>query len=183
MNPTSQEGRLADLFEAHHAELLAYCIRRIGPTDADDVVSDVFAVAWRRLDEIDWETARPWLYGIARGIIANRWRTARRQINLRDRLSRSVDGSPETPDVFVVRRDEDNQVISAMERLSAFDQEILMLAAWEELSASAIAAVLGITVSAAEKRLTRAKRRMAQSFSASTVTSRTPAESDRERRP
>ena len=162
MNPVGQDGRLTVLFENHHAELLAYCTRRIGRTDADDVVSDVFAVAWKRLDEIEWDTARPWLYGIARGVLANRWRTVRRQRRLRERLSALVGGSAETPDIYVVRRDDDNEVIHALKRLTSDDQEILMLAAWEELSAPGIARALDISVSAAEKRLTRAKQRFAK---------------------
>ena len=173
MNPVGQDGRLSDLFESHHAELLAYCIRRIGPTDADDVVSDVFAVALRRRDEIEWETARPWLYGIARGVIANRWRTNRRQRNLREKLSGLVGESPDAPDVYVVRRDEDNEVMGALEKLPAFDREILMLAAWEELSAPAISRVLDISVSAAEKRLIRAKRRLAEVLYTATDTAPT----------
>lgn len=162
MNPIEHDGRLTTLFESHHAELLAYCTRRVGRTDADDVVSEVFAVAWKKFDEIEWDTARPWLYGIARGVLANRWRSVRRQRRLRERLSGLVGGSPDMPDVYVVRRDEDNEVLDALKRLTLLDQEILMLAAWEELSAPEIARALGISVSAAEKRLARAKQRLAK---------------------
>ena len=61
----------------------------------------------------------------------------------------------------MVRRDQDRMVVAAMAELKPGDQEILMLAAWEELSGPEIAAVLGISTSAAEQRLHRAKKRLA----------------------
>jgi RNA polymerase sigma-70 factor (ECF subfamily) len=70
--------RLTALFEKHHAEILAYCVRRIGRTEGEDAAAEVFAVASRRVDEIDWKTVRPWLFGVARGVLANRWRSQHR---------------------------------------------------------------------------------------------------------
>ncbi len=69
---------------------------------------------------------------------------------------RSVD----SPDVFVIRREEDLAVTNALRRLKPSDQEVLMLAAWEELTAPEIAAALDISTSAAEQRLHRAKKRL-----------------------
>lgn len=156
---SDSEAKLVRLFEAHYDEVLAYCIRRIGRSDADEVALDVFVVAWRRLDEVDWSTARPWIFGITRGVLANRWRTIRRQGQLRDRLYRLV--PTETVDLFLVDTDASDKVVNALRKLRPRDQEILMLAAWEELSAKEIAAALQISVSATEQRLHRAKARLA----------------------
>lgn len=41
-------AKLAVLFQGHYDEVLAYCARRIGRDDAEDVASDVFTVASRR---------------------------------------------------------------------------------------------------------------------------------------
>jgi RNA polymerase sigma-70 factor (ECF subfamily) len=49
---------------------------------------------------------------------------------------------------------------AALLRLESRDQEILRLAAWEELTPSAIACVLGITPIAARSRLHRARNRL-----------------------
>jgi len=159
--PIESTDDVEALYRAHHAEVLAYCARRIGRTDADDVVSEVFAVAWRRRDEIDPATARPWLYGIARGVLSNRWRSRGRHLRLVGKVSGLAETPHETPDVVVVRRESDQEVLSALRRLRSADQEILRLAAWEDLGPTEIALVLDITVEAAKQRLHRAKRRLA----------------------
>jgi len=162
--PTSPEARFTVLYEKHYDEVLAYCTRRTGRTDADDATADVFAVAWRRIDEIEWNTVRPWLYGIARGVLANSWRTGRRRKRLFGRVSGLAPEPSDLPEVQVVRRAQDEEVLGAVRRLKPADQEILLLAAWEELSAPEIARTIGISVSAAEQRLHRAKQRLTKAL-------------------
>ena len=79
----NQSGpRLAEIFSSYYEEVLAFAARRVGRNEAEDVAAEVFAIAVRRADEIDWTTARAWLYGIARGVLANRWRTVQRRQRL-----------------------------------------------------------------------------------------------------
>lgn len=162
MKPRLEDPTVEALYARHYAEVLAYCARRIGRDDADDAASEVFMVAWRRRDEIVWEAARPWLFGIARGVVANGWRSRRRRLRLVDRVTGLAPEHPPTPDVVVVRRAEDQQVLDALGQLGEFDREVLMLSAWEELSAPEIGVALGVTTAAAEQRLHRAKRRLAR---------------------
>ncbi len=156
------DARFTSMFELHYNEVLAYCARRGIRSEADDSTADVFAVAWRRVDEIDWDTARPWLYGIARGVMNNRWRTLKRQSRLANKMASLAPRSDNGADVVVVRRSQDAEVVGVLALLKPSDQEVLMLAAWEELTAPEIAVVLGISTSAAEQRLHRAKRRFAK---------------------
>jgi RNA polymerase sigma-70 factor (ECF subfamily) len=160
--------------------VLAYCTRRIGRSEADDATADVFAVAWRRIDQIEWSTVRPWLYGIARGVLANRWRTGRRQKRLFQRVSGLAPLREELPDLQVVRRAQDDQVAAAIGQLKPADQEILLLAAWEELTAPEIATSLGVSVSAAEQRLHRAKRRLAKVLEPTTISDMSPRVAEEE---
>ncbi|HKX75928.1 MAG TPA: sigma-70 family RNA polymerase sigma factor [Acidimicrobiia bacterium] len=157
---------LADLFRSHHAQLLAYCARRIGRDEAEDAAAEVFAIATRRQAEITSETALAWLYGVARGVVANRYRSHARQTRLLGRLGGLVPGERlrpvEEPDEVIVRKEDDRAILEALTQLRSFDREVLMLAAWEGLSSPRIAQVLGITGDAAEQRLRRAKRRLAQ---------------------
>ena len=53
-------------------------------------------------------------------------------------------------------------MLNALRRLKVSDREVLMLASWEELTAPEIAHAVGISVSAAEQRLHRAKKRLAK---------------------
>lgn len=164
MSAADPDERLEELFRSHYDEVLAYCTRRIGSNDADDVAAEIFAVAWRRIDEIRWETARPWLYGIARRVIANRWRSVHRHSRLAKKIAGLAQTSVSAPDVYIVRRAEDKEVVAALQKLKPSDQEVLMLAAWEELTAPEIAHAMSISTSAAEQRLHRAKHRFANVF-------------------
>lgn len=160
--PEGAEERFTILFERFYRDVYGYCARRIGDGGADDAAADVFTVAWNRIDEVVWNTARPWLYGVARGVLANRIRSGQRYNNLVARASGLASPKVDAPEVQVVRRSQDREVLHALNRLKPDDQEVLRLSAWEELTGPEIAAALNISVSAAEQRLHRAKKRLAK---------------------
>ena len=144
--------------EQHAAAVLAYALRRCSSReDAEDVRQKTFEVAWRRLDDVPaGEAALPWLYAVARYVLANEQRGARRRDQLRVRLTQATPrhaGEPQT-------RDEIRAVLAAISRLSRQHQEILLLSAWEGLSHAEIAVVLGISERASALRLHRARRRL-----------------------
>lgn len=168
-SPGMSNPQLASAFERHWEEVVAYCIRRAGWTSADDLAAQVFAIACRRVDEIQWDTVRPWLYGIARGVVANHLRSMQRGRRLFGRMSLERGTEADQPDEVIVRRSEDEAVMRALDRLSGDDREILMLAAWEELTAPEIALALGISRTAAEQRYHRAKRRFARVLASTNV--------------
>jgi RNA polymerase sigma factor (sigma-70 family) len=71
----------------------------------------------------------------------------------------------EPPDDIVVRREQDRQVLAALNSLRPADREVLRLFVWEELAVSEIASAVGCSVSAAAQRLHRAKQRLARALS------------------
>ena len=75
----ADEVLLASIYRRHSAAVLAYALRRCAPDDAADVASETFVVAWRRIADIPDEPAvRPWLFGVARRVLANQRRGIRR---------------------------------------------------------------------------------------------------------
>ena len=166
MDPTA-DVRFTRLYEAYYADVLAYCARRVNRADAEDVANEVFTVLWRRPDGVDEESTIAWLYGVAHRAITNRWRSNSRRNRLRERLDGLGGETSEPIDTVVVRQDEDRIVFVALARLKPADREVLRLSAWEELSAPQIAEVVGCSVSAAEQRLHRAKKRLAKVLSPS----------------
>lgn len=164
MDPTAEE-RFTRIYEAHYLAVLAYCARRVDRSEAEDAASETFSVLWRKIDTIDPAHPLPWLYRVAYGAVRNRRRGTRRRSSLRSKLAgvraEGIDGA----DVVVVRNDQDRRVLDAVSRLRERDQEVLRLSIWEELSAPEVAETLGCSVSAAEQRLHRAKRRLAQKLS------------------
>ncbi len=152
MNEIERRRRLEQLFVEHSAAVRAYAARRVGRDAVDDVASDVFVVAWRRLEDMP-EDALPWLLACARRIIANQRRSARRWTALRDRL---IDERPAPPR----SAGPDSTLGEALATLSAGDREVLMLVAWEGLDARRAAAVIGCSPRAFAMRLHRARRRL-----------------------
>lgn len=149
------------LFETYFEDLRAYCLRRLAPADANDAVAEVFMIAWRRRDDIpEGEGARMWLYGVARNVVGHARRSAARRVRLHTRLAGLGNEDPVSPEVQVVQRSEDVEVLEALSRLRDHDQEVLRLRVWEELTAPQIAQVLSISTAAAEKRIGRAFRRL-----------------------
>jgi RNA polymerase sigma-70 factor, ECF subfamily len=60
------------LYERNRPMVCAYCVRRVGSHDAQDIVSQVFGVAWRRRDDVPSEDRElPWLYGVARRVLGH----------------------------------------------------------------------------------------------------------------
>ena len=151
-------------FEAVAAEvfdpLQRYLRRRATSEDAADVLSATLLTIWRRLDDVPTEEPLPWCYGVARRSLANH----RRGRDRRDRLTERVithrlpgdDGDPQ-------RRVEqiDPELDAAIGTLSAAEQEIVHLWAWEQLEPREIAVVLDQTPNAVSVALTRARRKLA----------------------
>ena len=149
------------VFDEHYEAITRYCHRRLPASDANDATANVFVVAWRRIDQMpSGEGALPWLYGVARNEVSTMRRSMRRRSNLRTKLGGQVRHPDPGPEVVIVRHDEQRQVLAALERLSADDQEILRLRTYEHLTIPEVAAVLGISVDAAKKRSTRAIDRL-----------------------
>lgn len=164
--PHEADEKLRMLFQSHRAQIDAYCRRRVPAESVADVVSEVFLTAWRRIADIPDGSELPWLYGVARRVVLNHRRGARRRLRLGAALiAQPNDPAPEA-DMPVVRRAEDRMILEALATLSSDDQEILRLKAWEELTSAEIGDVLGIKPAAVDMRLTRAKRRLRRALEA-----------------
>ncbi|HLF61506.1 MAG TPA: sigma-70 family RNA polymerase sigma factor [Acidimicrobiia bacterium] len=162
---TEADQRFESLFRTHHQAVLSYCRRRMAATDAEDVAADVFAVAWRRLDDIpEGEAAKAWLMAVAYMTIGNHRRGSTRRLSLGDKLAAQRGGEPETPETRVASSEEDLRLLTSLEKLRASDQEILKLVAWDKVSHAQIATVLGISVAAVDQRVSRARSRLKKEY-------------------
>lgn len=156
MDEFQRRVRLEALFHAHAGAVRAYARRRIGAAGADDTVSEVFAIAWRRLDDVP-DQALPWLLGCARRVLAHQHRRAGRDAALVDRLEQFASVSS----AAVGWAGDDDALATAFARLSDRDREILLLIAWEGLDTGQAAAVMGCSRNTLAVRFHRARRRLA----------------------
>jgi len=150
-----ERSRFESLYRDNVDVVLAYALSRADVDTAKDVAADTFLVAWRRLDSVP-DPARPWLLGVARKVLADHRRAAHRREALVAKVSGvRQPGVVEPCEVLVSR----SEVLGAVQRLSAEDQEVLRLVAWDGLSYADAARVLGCSRAGFAVRLHRARRR------------------------
>lgn len=152
--------RFERIYADGYEPVLRYFLRRSNREDALDAAAETFAVAWRRRDQIPHDRPLPWLYGVARRVLANQRRSAGRRRTATAYLSVVRDGPPDGPEPQLVRDEEFREVNGALHRLRDADQEIIQLAAWERLARDDLAAALQCSPNAVTKRLNRALDRL-----------------------
>lgn len=172
-----REQRFRALHEAVQGDLLRFARRRVPASRAEDVVSEVMLVAWRRLDDVpsDTSAARAWLFGVARNILMSSGRRERKQEALPVLLAASIPGhasNDERADVIAVRVD----IAAAWTHLSSIHQEALALAVFDELSAPEAASVLDISPTAFRLRLSRARRSLRMLMESAHIDARRPGD-------
>ncbi|MEU8329259.1 sigma-70 family RNA polymerase sigma factor [Micromonospora sp. NPDC048839] len=152
------EERFTELYRRHHDDVWRYVARRVIGSDVSDVVAEVFLVAWRRLADVPPASVLPWLYGVARLVLANeaRGRQRWRELTLRVAAEPGRSVEDDHADEVISQRD----VVTAFAQVSDADQEILRLVAWERLTPTEAAVVLGCTRATFAMRLMRARRRL-----------------------
>lgn len=141
------------LFRAHAGAVHRYFVRRAHIGEVDDLSAEVFAIAWRRRDDVPDGAELPWLYRTAGYLLANHHRKGR-PIPV-ERLADEIDHAD--PAHLVVTSALVKEVLG---RLSARDRQILVLNAWEGLTGDDLAAVLGISRGGADAALSRARARL-----------------------
>jgi RNA polymerase sigma-70 factor (ECF subfamily) len=157
----SDRRRFERVYASYYDAVLRYCLRRANREDALDATAETFSVAWRRRADMPTDRELPWLYGVARRVVANQRRSMNRWKTAVVRL-RVVDNDPtHEPEPQVVQNQEIRHVVAALARLKPADQEVIRLAGWEELGRDELAVALQCTRNAVTKRLNRALDRLA----------------------
>jgi len=153
----SDRERFEELVRSVAEPLRRYALRRIDRDLAEDVVADALLVMWRRLDDVPEHNPLPWCYGVTRHCLDNALRAQRRQRGLIARITAL------TPPSVLPTTDASGaatQLHTALDRLSEDDRELLRLWAWESLTPSEIATVVGATANVVNIRLHRARKRL-----------------------
>jgi len=149
-----------EVFVRHAAPVWNYVRRRIGSDFAEEVVADAFLIAFERRESFDtsYESARPWLLGIATNLIRHRLRDERAHLAAVGKLS-----EPPPVDEFDDMSRFDAQrirplLVDALMSLSNDDRETFLLVALGELTYSEAALALGVPVGTIRSRMHRIRR-------------------------
>ena len=152
-----KESAFEVLFSAHALEVHRYVARRHVGNDIDDVVADVFTLAWQKWDEIPAGFELQWLYRTAWFVLAN----AHRKHSEIPIDTSEVEGfTADIADVVIEHSEMRRVWLEIPER----DREVLRLVAWEGLTPPEVAAVLSISTGGASSAISRARKNLAARF-------------------
>ncbi len=152
---SSPRGAFADLVRSSSPAVAGYLRRRLYPlpqADLDDLLSEVYLVAWRRESLPDDPV--PFLIGVARNVLRN---AKRHQSRHPAQELVEHGGVPSAEDSALARV----EMRDALHSLSEDDREILTLIAWEGLSTDQLCELYGLSANAIYVRASRARTHLA----------------------
>jgi RNA polymerase sigma factor (sigma-70 family) len=154
------------LFDRHARAVYNHCFRLTASwSTAEDLTSTVFLQAWRKRSRVrlHGESCRGWLLAVATNVVRDERRSLRRRLALLRRLP--PDGTVADPADEVAGRLDDErrmtEVLAALRRLPAGEQEAVALCLWAGLSYPEAAAALGVAEGTVRSRISRARARLA----------------------
>jgi RNA polymerase sigma-70 factor, ECF subfamily len=156
------------IVDRHATAVFRYLVSRVGHSAAEDLLADVFEVAFKVRDRYDTrhESALPWLLGIATNLVRHHRRAEGRHAAMVGRVTQDL-GRAHAPregadDVALsVQRDDEMQAVRrALATLGERHRQVLVLSAGLGLSYEDIARTLGIRIGTVRSRLARARRRL-----------------------
>lgn len=151
--------RFTELYDEHYRHVFGYAVSRVGRQLAEEVTSETFMVAWRRLSEVPAQPL-PWLLGVARNVARDSYRAQARRASLEAELAAWTTTGDVTSDDVADAVVERAAVLRALAGLPEADREVLTLVAWHGLTPQQAAGVVGCSTAAFFVRLHRARRRL-----------------------
>jgi len=159
------ESRLAeDLFTEHSRLIYAYCLRRLGsPEEAEDALQATYLNACRSLMRgFEPNEGQAWLLTVAHNVCVSRLRSKSRR-----RLFERPQDFQEVQDHLAAPEIADEELFGLEDALAGMPEQqrrAILLREWQGLSYREVATELGLTQSAVETLLFRARRSLAQAL-------------------
>ncbi len=163
MTPVITADRFADLYQAHYAEIFAFCRRRLGdPELAADLTQRAFLLAFEKSASYEERgTFRAWMYRIARNLMIDDSRTARPSDPLEKAVT--IADSGRTPEQMVATAIDIETLQRAVAKLPE-DQRTAFELRSAGLAHAEIARVLDRTEDAAKQLWRRAVLQLRREF-------------------
>lgn len=148
----------AEFYAHYHRRLYGCAVTAFGPADADDLAQEAMVRAyasWSRLDQErdPW----PWLTQILRNVARDRY-ARRSPVPLETLPGAAADATADVDERTVVR--------AALGQLSSSDRDVLVLRECHELTFAELSQVLGRSPNALRQQVFRARRRLADAYTA-----------------
>jgi RNA polymerase sigma factor (sigma-70 family) len=153
-----------EIYERHQGALYKYVARRIGTSDAGDLVAETFTVAYTRRHAFDLErtTIRPWLYGIAANMVRDHLRRRGRASRAYLRYALDADVTTRSPESAAEAQLRWEAVNRALAKLNERDREALLMSALGGLEYAEIAEALNLKLGTVKSSINRARRKIGE---------------------
>lgn len=152
------------IFSRHYDSVYSFVTRAVGSDAGADLAQEVFVVAFdqRRRFRRDRDSARPWLFGIARNLLRRWYRTEARRRRAHRRQAggnRAVDFTPDAIDRLSAEAMRD-ELRAALRAIPRRERDVLLLFALGDLSYAEIAEAVAAPVGTVRSRLHRGRERL-----------------------
>jgi RNA polymerase sigma-70 factor, ECF subfamily len=150
------------LFFDRHFLYVVRSARRLGtpPDEAEDVAQEVFALAFRKFDQLQEGKASSWLYRFCANVVSAHHR--RRRVRQAWAFLFREKHEDRTPETELEESDAQRAVGRILERMSPRKREVLVLFEIEQLSGEEIAERLGCRLETVWSRLFYARQQFNQ---------------------
>jgi RNA polymerase sigma factor (sigma-70 family) len=160
----SSPAAFAVLFERHARSVHGYLVKRVGPENAEDLLGETFAIAFRSRANYDLSRndARPWLFGIATNHVRHFWRSEYRRrsrtlVGLGD-VTVPDHGDDATSSAFF--SSQEGAVARALAQLDDAHLDVVLLVAGPGFTYEEVSVALGIPIGTVRSRMFRARQRL-----------------------
>lgn len=145
------------MFREHWASVRRFAVRRVGEGSADDLAASVFELAYRKMPKGHPHPVG-WLFRAAENLAKSQLRGLERDRRAVVGLGYEIAarGSGEPDDEAILR--------ALLDQLPPRYRDVLQLTYWDGLSAADVGVVVGASVSAVWKRISRAKVMLRESW-------------------
>lgn len=148
----------ATIFDRHHEAIYRFLAARVGDA-ADDLAAEVFEVAFERRDDYDpdYDSAKPWLFGIAANLVRRRRRRDAQRHDARSRMGGRRESSAVSPERRLHELAPGSPVARAVMDLPERDRDTLLLYVWGGMTYEEVARALDVPVGTVRSRIHRAR--------------------------
>jgi RNA polymerase sigma factor (sigma-70 family) len=147
----------AQLVVRYQRPIYGYLARRVGTPAAEDLLAEVWMAAFRGRGTFDarFDSARPWLFTIARNVLNAHW--GKRPCGVHTTGDELSDPWPDVDDRLDAAEVSDS-LRAAVRALPPPQREVLLLVAWEDLTPNEVAVLLDMPAATVRSYLYRARR-------------------------
>jgi RNA polymerase sigma-70 factor (ECF subfamily) len=140
VSDTEMARRFAAMYQENRSRVYAFAVSKAGRQLADEILSEVFIIAWRRFGDLP-EPPLPWLLAVTRNVAMSQSRVQAREQSLTAEMHEWVADADAARSVGDIADDVADRiaVLAALATLAEPDRELLTLVACHDLSPKAAA--------------------------------------------